>query len=192
MLHQASKWTGKILAAMRGLLLISLVAKCAAAFVPVYEVLTTSLHVPSLHKGWCCCSHSAVVNCSGTDVHDTNVLAYAPKAPTGATFPLVSFSHGDTGGGAVEPKAYGGFLERTAVAAGVSNVFALSTHTMQWFMERGFSEVPLQALPERRVAIYNHERGSKIYMKNLATTREVDAEELFWVASLAKENGKAK
>lgn len=85
-----------------------------------------------------------------------------------------------------------GFLERTAIAAGVQQLFALSTHTMQWFMERGFTEVPLQALPERRVAIYNHERGSKIYMKNLMTTREVDAEELFWVASLAKENAKGK
>ena len=29
-------------------------------------------------------------------------------------------------------------------------------------------------------------------MKNLMTTREVDAEELFWVASLAKENAKGK
>lgn len=83
-----------------------------------------------------------------------------------------------------------GFLERTSIAAGVSNLFALSTHTMQWFMERGFSEVALNALPERRVAIYNHERGSKIYMKNLLSTREVDAEELFWTAQIAKENAK--
>ena len=61
---------------------------------------------------------------------------------------------------------------------------------MQWFMERAFSEVALNELPERRVAIYNHERGSKIYMKNLLSTREVDAEELFWTAQIAKENAK--
>ena len=54
-----------------------------------------------------------------------------------------------------------GFLERTAVAAGLRHVFALSTHTMQWFMERGFTQVPLEALPERRIAIFNHERNSK-------------------------------
>ena len=42
-----------------------------------------------------------------------------------------------------------GFLERTAVAAGVSNVFALSTHTMQWFVERGFGPVETSELPPR-------------------------------------------
>ena len=35
------------------------------------------------------------------------------------------------------------FLERTAVAAGVEQLFVLSTNTMQWFMERDFDEVPL-------------------------------------------------
>ena len=81
-----------------------------------------------------------------------------------------------------------GFLERTAVAAGLRHVFALSTHTMQWFMERGFSQVPLEALPERRIAIFNHERNSKIYMKELVSGRVLDAEELFWIASLAPQN----
>ena len=73
-----------------------------------------------------------------------------------------------------------GFMERTAVAAGVSNVFALSTHTMQWFMERGFEQVGVDALPPRRVAIYDSQRGSKIYMKPVVSERLLDAEELFW------------
>ena len=79
-----------------------------------------------------------------------------------------------------------GFLERTAAAAGVEKLFALSTHTMQWFLERGFSACPLTALPERRVAIYNHERGSKIYMKPLSSSRQIDAEELFWMEAMSK------
>lgn len=73
-----------------------------------------------------------------------------------------------------------GFMERTAVAAGVQNLFALSTHTMQWFMERGFEQVPVTALPDRRVAIYDRQRASKIYMKSLKNERLLDAEELFW------------
>ena len=73
-----------------------------------------------------------------------------------------------------------GFMERTAVAAGVTNLFVLSTVTMQWFLERSFTEVGLDALPERRVAIYDKRRNSKIYMKSISdSTRLLDAEELF-------------
>ena len=73
-----------------------------------------------------------------------------------------------------------GFMERTAVSAGIENIFALSTVTMQWFLERAFTEVSLDALPERRVAIYDKARNSKIYMKSVSdSTRLLDAEELF-------------
>ena len=79
-----------------------------------------------------------------------------------------------------------GFLERTAVAAGIDRVFALSTHTMQWFNERGFAQVAVSELPMSRQREYNFERASKVYQKNLSDTRVLDAEELFWMASLAK------
>lgn len=84
-----------------------------------------------------------------------------------------------------------GFLERTAAAAGVEQLFALSTHTMQWFLERGFSPAALEQLPARRVAVYNHERGSKIYMKSLMSNRQLDAEELFWTESLSRSQAQA-
>ena len=84
-----------------------------------------------------------------------------------------------------------GYMERTAVAAGVTNLFVLSTVTMQWFVERGFSEAPVGDLPERRRAIYDEARNSKIYMKSLsASSRELDAEELFWMASIDQGNAK--
>ena len=67
-----------------------------------------------------------------------------------------------------------------AVAAGVEEIFCLSTRTMQWFVERGFKEVPLSALPARRAAMYDQARNAKIYMKELASSRQIDAEELFW------------
>ena len=46
------------------------------------------------------------------------------------------------------------------------------------------SQVDLEALPERRIAIFNHKRNSKIYMKELVSGRALDAEELFWITSL--------
>jgi N-acetylglutamate synthase-like GNAT family acetyltransferase len=51
--------------------------------------------------------------------------------------------------------------------------------TMQWFLERGFQEVAVDALPKERQALYNWQRRSKIYMKKLKTSRDLDAEELF-------------
>ena len=78
---------------------------------------------------------------------------------------------------------------RTAVAAGVTNLFVLSTVTMQWFIERGFSEASKDKLPERRKAIYDAARNSKVYMKSLSgSSRELDAEELFWMASIDQGN----
>ncbi|EWM21184.1 n-acetylglutamate synthase [Nannochloropsis gaditana] len=51
---------------------------------------------------------------------------------------------------------------------------------MQWFLERGFEERSVGALPESRRDIYNWERKSKIYMKDIKTVRDLDAEELFY------------
>jgi len=86
-----------------------------------------------------------------------------------------------------------GFLERTAAAGGVEHLFALSTHTMQWFLERGFTEASLNELPERRAAIYDRERGSKIYIKPLsARSRLFDAEELFWIEGLKTDKEKLR
>ena len=73
-----------------------------------------------------------------------------------------------------------GYLERVVISQGRSKVFVLSTRTMQWFLERGFKEVDVSVLPESRKSVYNWQRKSKIYMKELKTHRDVDAEELFW------------
>eukprot|EP00588_Corethron_pennatum_P013132 CAMPEP_0194265940 /NCGR_PEP_ID=MMETSP0169-20130528/1005_1 /TAXON_ID=218684 /ORGANISM="Corethron pennatum, Strain L29A3" /LENGTH=707 /DNA_ID=CAMNT_0039006511 /DNA_START=26 /DNA_END=2149 /DNA_ORIENTATION=- len=73
-----------------------------------------------------------------------------------------------------------GYLERLCYRAGVKNIFVLSTQTMQWFLERGFTEVGVNALPLVRQATYNYKRKSKIYMKALESERALDAEELMW------------
>jgi hypothetical protein len=48
-------------------------------------------------------------------------------------------------------------------------LFLLSTRTGQWFEERGFQETGVDQLPQRKQELYNFERRSKIYVKNLAS-----------------------
>ena len=72
------------------------------------------------------------------------------------------------------------FLERLAVGKNISNVFVLSTRTVAFFQERGFVEEPVEALPPSRLAVYDHARRSKVFMKRLAGNRQLDMEELFW------------
>ena len=76
-----------------------------------------------------------------------------------------------------------GYLERVALAAGVEALFVLSTRTMQWFVERGFEEAALDALPEARRAAYDAARASRVYVKPLTSQRALDAEELFWASA---------
>jgi len=73
-----------------------------------------------------------------------------------------------------------GYLERLCVQNGATNLIVLSTQTMEWFVERGFDEVGVERLPPSRQATYNHDRGSKIYMKKVNSVRDLDASELFW------------
>jgi amino-acid N-acetyltransferase len=70
------------------------------------------------------------------------------------------------------------YLERRAVVMGVSELFLLSTRTMNWFLERGFSPATPQELPESRH--YDYSRNSKVYTKKLKSLRAIDAEELLW------------
>jgi amino-acid N-acetyltransferase len=73
-----------------------------------------------------------------------------------------------------------GYLERLSLRLGATKVFVLSTQTMEWFIERDFEQVPVERLPPSRQATYNHERGSKVYMKLIDSDRELDASELWW------------
>uniref|UniRef100_A0A7S4N0L1 amino-acid N-acetyltransferase n=1 Tax=Odontella aurita TaxID=265563 RepID=A0A7S4N0L1_9STRA len=73
-----------------------------------------------------------------------------------------------------------GYLERLCLQCGASKVFVLSTQTMEWFVERGFREVNVDALPPSRRAVYNYSRRSKIYMKKIDGDRDLDAAELWW------------
>ncbi len=50
---------------------------------------------------------------------------------------------------------------------GFKKLFVLTTRTAHWFIERGFSERPIGALPEPKKSLYNWQRRSKVLMKKL-------------------------
>jgi amino-acid N-acetyltransferase len=59
------------------------------------------------------------------------------------------------------------YAEGKAKAMGLKSLFVLSTQTTHWFIERGFAEMGTQWLPEQKQALYNYERRSKIFVKDI-------------------------
>ena len=68
-------------------------------------------------------------------------------------------------------KGYGEkLLEHGEVEArqlGYKKLFVLTTRAAHWFIERGFAEVPIKALPEPKKSLYNLQRRSKVLLKKL-------------------------
>jgi amino-acid N-acetyltransferase len=60
--------------------------------------------------------------------------------------------------------AYG---EARARSLGMKSLFVLSTRTSHWFLERGFAEVDTARLPDKKQALYNYDRRSKVFLKEL-------------------------
>jgi len=58
-------------------------------------------------------------------------------------------------------------LEARAKAGGATRVLLLSTRAGHWFVERGYLETTLDALPAARRASYNPARNSRVYEKPL-------------------------
>jgi amino-acid N-acetyltransferase len=58
-------------------------------------------------------------------------------------------------------------ISTQAKAEDTHKIFVLTTRTAHWFMERGFSEADISALPQERQSLYNFQRNSKIFIKDL-------------------------
>jgi len=58
-------------------------------------------------------------------------------------------------------------LEHRARANNINELFVLTTRTAHWFIEHGFSESDLAALPQHKQALYNFQRNSKVFLKAL-------------------------
>ncbi len=60
-----------------------------------------------------------------------------------------------------------GAIERSAQKQSIHKLFLLTTHTHHWFIEHGFTESRIEALPEKKQALYNFQRNSKVLLKTL-------------------------
>lgn len=61
-------------------------------------------------------------------------------------------------------------LERIAAQAkqsGLSKLFVLTTRSIHWFQERGFTPMDIDLLPESKKQLYNYQRKSKVLMADL-------------------------
>lgn len=58
-------------------------------------------------------------------------------------------------------------VEQSARELGIGRLFVLTTRTAHWFRERGFRPADIKALPVKRRVLYNYQRNSKVFIKNL-------------------------
>jgi len=59
-------------------------------------------------------------------------------------------------------------LEREAREAGLARLFVLTTRTAHWFLEHGFAQGEVSVLPAERQQLYNYQRNSKVFVKDLS------------------------
>lgn len=58
-------------------------------------------------------------------------------------------------------------IEARAKKLKLKRLFVLTTRTAHWFIERGFAEADVDALPSAKRELYNLQRRSKVFVKNL-------------------------
>lgn len=54
-----------------------------------------------------------------------------------------------------------------AKSQGMKKLFVLTTRTAHWFIERGFNEADVSALPAQKKSLYNYQRKSKVFMRKI-------------------------
>ena len=59
------------------------------------------------------------------------------------------------------------WLENKARQLGLKRLFVLTTKSPHWFLERGFREWPVGELPEKKKGLYNYQRNSKVFAKEV-------------------------
>ncbi|HEY0562155.1 MAG TPA: amino-acid N-acetyltransferase [Methylophilus sp.] len=76
---------------------------------------------------------------------------------------------------AIDPEYRGGgrgdklfnYCQVQAKKLGCSQLFCLTTRTEHWFLERGFTEMTVEQLPQEKQQLYNYQRKSKVFIKPL-------------------------
>jgi len=54
-----------------------------------------------------------------------------------------------------------------AKSQGMKKLFVLTTRTAHWFIERGFNEADVSALPAQKKSLYNYQRKSKVFVRKI-------------------------
>lgn len=101
--------------------------------------------------------------------HDGLIIACA------ALYPFVQENCAELACMAVHPAFRGGgrgdhllrHVEEVARKQGVRSLFVLTTRTAHWFIERGFVETDVGTLPPARQQLYNYQRRSKVFAKQI-------------------------
>lgn len=58
-------------------------------------------------------------------------------------------------------------IRKKAILSGLERIFVLTTVTAHWFLEQGFAETTVEALPSAKKEMYNFTRNSKVFMLSL-------------------------
>lgn len=97
-----------------------------------------------------------------------------------ALYPIADSASGELACLAVNPEyRHGGrgdellaHIENRARALGLTTLFVLTTRTAHWFQERGFKASGVDRLPAARASLYNYQRNSKVFEKNIGKGTE--------------------
>jgi amino-acid N-acetyltransferase len=101
--------------------------------------------------------------------HDNRIIGCA------ALYPFRDESKAELACMAMDARLRGGgrgerllhYCEEQALALGIKSLFVLTTRTAHWFIERGFVETDVAALPIAKQQLYNLQRRSKVFIKQL-------------------------
>ncbi len=58
-------------------------------------------------------------------------------------------------------------MTELAKEQGLKKLFVLTTRTAHWFLERGFKESEVTALPAQKKSLYNYQRKSKVFVRKI-------------------------
>lgn len=92
-----------------------------------------------------------------------------------ALYPYAEDGHAELACVAINPNYRGGdrgtrllqHIEQQAKHLGLNKLFVLTTATAHWFLENGFEPMDLEQLPAAKQELYNYQRNSKVFNKNL-------------------------
>lgn len=101
--------------------------------------------------------------------HDRMIIGCA------ALYPFSDERSGELAGLAVHPEFRGrgagerllAAIEKRARGLRLKNLFVLTTRAEHWFVERGFVETDVKALPQKKKQLYNYQRRSVVLIKKL-------------------------